>query len=566
MAGATALSTVGAPQAHADFPQNVTVTPAGPVAPGTTVTYDFSCTPTDGDQAFVSADAAILGEGSTLPVQDLGDLRYRFTYSGATSKNVLLACQYEIGRQGDIQRYQVLGAPSTPPIGNATPASMAVTVTWGASADDGGQQPTYELQSRVGDGLWAEVASTQSLSATVSGLTNGTTYEFRVRAVNGGGASDYSASVFATPTILTATTSATFTGLDGGPIITGDDLRATVTVAGSGAIPTGTVTIFGIGPECQDMPVQADGTATCVVGTPPPGTYQISYSYSGDAVYSPVPDGSASVVVNPVPTAIELTNASTGPFTVGDEVELRATVTQDGAFPTTGTVRFEVDGETLCAVPVAADSGTAEAVCRTDELPAGSNEVTATFTGGDRFAPSTSNGVRVDVARLPLTLTLATVVASDGTVTATATAADGATPSSAGFLVDGITVPGCESAPFDEDGTAVCIISGIPAGAHEVSAVVEADALYVDAAATSTVTIAAPASPAPSNPAPSNPSPSNPAAPAPVGTTGATGAGTASVGGLPRTGGDAASWLLGLALLLVAAGAAPVVARRVRQG
>lgn len=73
-----------------------------------------------------------------------------------------------------------------------------VSLTWTAPANDGGSAITdYEIQWRTttGPGTWntfSDGAGTAT-TATVTGLTNGTSYDFQVRAVNSVGAGAYSA-------------------------------------------------------------------------------------------------------------------------------------------------------------------------------------------------------------------------------------------------------------------------------------------------------------------------------------------------------------------------------------
>jgi hypothetical protein len=85
-----------------------------------------------------------------------------------------------------------VGAPYAPTIGVATSGDTTATVTWAAPAYDGGTPILgYVVIPYVGlapqrPRYFASTATTQ----TITGLTNGTTYRFRVRAWNSVGASD----------------------------------------------------------------------------------------------------------------------------------------------------------------------------------------------------------------------------------------------------------------------------------------------------------------------------------------------------------------------------------------
>jgi predicted phage tail protein len=85
-------------------------------------------------------------------------------------------------------------APTAPTIGTATAGDGQATVSWTAPASDGGSAITgYVVTPYVGyyplpSQSFASTATTQ----VVTGLTNGTTYRFRVQAVNAIGTSGYS--------------------------------------------------------------------------------------------------------------------------------------------------------------------------------------------------------------------------------------------------------------------------------------------------------------------------------------------------------------------------------------
>lgn len=90
-----------------------------------------------------------------------------------------------------------------PPTGlSATGGAGEVDLTWSAPAFTGGAPITdYEVDYRIAAGSWSTFAdgTSTATSTTVTGLTDGVDYEFRVRAVNKVGASADSDTVLARP-------------------------------------------------------------------------------------------------------------------------------------------------------------------------------------------------------------------------------------------------------------------------------------------------------------------------------------------------------------------------------
>ena len=84
-----------------------------------------------------------------------------------------------------------------PPKPNLTPRDGALIVSWQAPADDGGADiDDYEIIYRPNGGTWIQWQpgiTSASLETTITGLSNGTVYEIRVRARNRAGTSGYSA-------------------------------------------------------------------------------------------------------------------------------------------------------------------------------------------------------------------------------------------------------------------------------------------------------------------------------------------------------------------------------------
>ena len=214
----------------------------------------------------------------------------------------------------------------------ATAGSSQVSLSWTGPASDGGPLVTgyhvYQGITPGGESFNAPVTTATGTSATVTGLTNGTTYYFVVRAVNATGEGPSSNEVSATPvaasnlpgapTGLMATAGSSQVSLswtgpasDGGPLVTGyhvyqgitpggESFNAPVTTAtGTSATVTGltngttyyfvvrAVNATGEGPSSNEVsatPVAASnlpGAPTGLMATA--GSSQVSLSWTGPA-------------------------------------------------------------------------------------------------------------------------------------------------------------------------------------------------------------------------------------------------------------------------------------------
>jgi len=92
------------------------------------------------------------------------------------------------------------GAPT---VLTATAGNAQVALSWTAPPSNGGTTITdYAVQFSSNSGsTWSTFAdgTSTATSATVTGLTNGTAYTFRVAAVNSAGTGTYSGAASATP-------------------------------------------------------------------------------------------------------------------------------------------------------------------------------------------------------------------------------------------------------------------------------------------------------------------------------------------------------------------------------
>ena len=166
------------------------------------------------------------------------------------------------------------GMPGRPDALAAVAGDGTVALTWAAPAEDGGEAvASYDVEIGIG-GDWSAgpdmVTGLTGTSTTISDLTNGTAYDFRVRAVNGAGAGEWSEAVVSTPKAADAVAApAAPTGLAGTSADGGVALAWTAPADDGGAVIASYEVDIGIGGDWDEGPQNVTGlteTSATVTG------------------------------------------------------------------------------------------------------------------------------------------------------------------------------------------------------------------------------------------------------------------------------------------------------------
>jgi hypothetical protein len=190
------------------------------------------------------------------------------------------------------------------------------------------------------------------------------------------------------------------------PAVVGNSITFTTTLASTdgGPTPTGSVTFsytegannpFDSTPITIGSPVTlVDGVASIEVSGWDAAHYHVVASYSGDSNYSL---GQSTLVQPVLETATTSVQASTNPIGDGDSVTFTATVAPNGsAFVPIGTVTF-MDGSNVLGTASLNSLDNEEnppsdntATFTTSNLPGGTDDITAVYSGDLNFTGNTS--------------------------------------------------------------------------------------------------------------------------------------------------------------------------------
>ncbi|HEU0129749.1 MAG TPA: carboxypeptidase regulatory-like domain-containing protein [Mycobacteriales bacterium] len=238
----------------------------------------------------------------------------------------------------------------TAPVGVAvSPGDGSAKVTWQPPADDG-HSPLTAFEVRNAQGTVVASTSATARTATLTGLTNGTTYSFTVNAVNAKGAGDSSAAVSVLPRPvprLSATVPAS--------VVSGSYsvVKGRLTTPAGAGVAGARLDLYGRRKGSTAAMVRLGGTTTTSTGTyavtiHPPYPMEYSVRFAGMTALAPV-SAARSLAVSPrvtLATSGRAVAVTVSPAAGGGTARLQAWRSTgwvnvlSAALPSTGRVAF----------------------------------------------------------------------------------------------------------------------------------------------------------------------------------------------------------------------------------
>ena len=317
--------------------------------------------------------------------------------------------------------------PGAPTIDAITSSSGQISIAFTAGITNGAAITNYEYSTNNGVNWTTRSPVATTSPITVSGLSNGTAYNVRLRAINSAGTSDSSTVVSATPTAVvvaggsnistsygTAASSSQFTA-------SGGTSPYTFTLSST---PTGVSISGGV----------VTASATTNAGT---------YTQNVIATDSGSQSGTKQIVITVGQVTPTITIALTGGATsaaLGSAITITATVSQ------AGSVNFKIGGSTISWCSSVSSSG-GSATCSWTPAALGGVVLTAVLTPTDstNYANATTTDLNITVVNGVTTVSLSlaggvTTVAKGQYIVITASVDQAGRIS---FTADGKRLAGC---------------------------------------------------------------------------------------------------------------------------
>jgi Bacterial Ig-like domain (group 3) len=474
-------------QVNPDVAVDVLTVKPNPVIAGTAVTLTATVTPTPVGTA-PTGTVTFTSNGSNLATVSLvGGVATYSTSSLAVGTNTL-GCVYSGDNNYASTNCQAVsetvGSGTTPAsialVSSANPADPYTTIDFTATLTSNGKPIDNNLISLTIDGVLVSSRSTsrtgQAGLPSQDGLAPGQHTVIATSSVE----STYAiATASLTETVNLAPTTSTLTA-NPATATAGSPVTLTATLGGSlddqadgiTLIPTRTVTFYSNGTALSTVAV-TNSTATYTTSTLPPGTDNITCTYSGDANFASSNCTSASVTVSPIVSTLSVT-PSANPSPALSAVTFSATLLGGSAPLGSVPVVFGIDGAN---VATATTNAQGVATYTSPSLSVGQHTVTATFAGSGSYAGAQSAALSEQIQANPTSTTLSASPnpVQQGqplTVSVSVSAAQGtAAPTGSVALVQSSTTLATTTLTTPSSGvisTANLTISALPAGSDSI--------------------------------------------------------------------------------------------------
>lgn len=440
------------------FGQSVTFTatvqpPSGTTATGTITFMDGS---TSLGSAALSSNSAQI----TVPSLTVGAHSITATYAG--NANLLGSTSAALTQTVNGEATTTLASSSTNPSSYGQSITLSATIQPAIGGSVTGTVTFLDGTTTLG----TSNVSSNSAQLSISSLAVGA-HSITARYSGDTNYVSSTSSAFTQTVNQAAATNSVSSNLN--PAVYGQSVTFRVSVQSTSGTPTGTVTLMDRSTSLGTTSLSG-GTAQFTIGGLSLGSHSITATYSGDANFSGSTSAVLTEVVNQARTTTSV-SSSTNPSSYGQAVTFTATVVPSSGSMPTGSVKF-LDGTTQIGSAVLS-GGVASFTTSATALSAGSNSITASYSGDSNFSGSNSSPlnqtVNAAVTVTTLTSNLNPSVAGQ-TVTFTAgvsSSVSGAQSGTVNFYLDGSTTP-AQSSPVSGN-AATFSTSTLSAGNHTVS-------------------------------------------------------------------------------------------------
>lgn len=475
---------------------SVQLTADAAIAPGATADGALTGSVTFKDGSTVLSVVAINSSGlATLSVSGLSAGSHTLTasFSGNVNYAASNAPPLSLSVQATTTQTALSAASAITLAG--TPATWSVLVTSPTGI------PTGQVAFRDGTTVLATATLSATGTATVSSsaLAHGTHAMTAVYSGDGNYLS--STSLVLDQVVQLALPTVTLSG-PAAPVEAGLNTTFVAALTTPGVSPTGTVSLLDGGSAIATDTVTGTGSFSFSTAALAVGTHTITASYGGDADHNAAVSLALNLVIRQASSAVSLA-ASANPLTQGNNLTLAATVTSDSP-GLGGQVRF-YDGSTLLGSTSLGSQG--KASLATAQLSPGTHTLTAVYGGDTDHAASTSpvlTEVVLEISSATLTsnnnpsasgqsVVLTGVVAGSGKVAPTGNIS----------LADNGAL--MATVALDKNGSATFNTNTLGVGKHSITLSYSGDANFAGTSAqltqtvidaTTSTTLAGPASPA----------------------------------------------------------------------